>query len=378
MTKSEGKHITTGDWFLFVLSTGLIFLSSLLLALSGLIFLIIRLIKAKPILVLVSILILISAYVFLQWMVIPVSWPEAGDTVDVIIRDGDSMHQVVERLKKANLVKHETGFLILSKIAQKDKHIHAGKYSFKKGMTLYSLWEDLFKGNVVLKNVTIPEGLTTAEIAGIFKREIQMDSIEFIQATEDPQIIRSLNLSVQNLEGYLFPETYKLTWGISPRKAVQIMVEQFQRTFNDSLRERAQEINLSVPQVITLASLIEAEAKEQKERAIISAVYHNRLKKGMLLQACPTVTYGLPELDRPLVLKDLERDTPYNTYLYGGLPPGPICNPGRASIIAALYPAEVDYLYFVSKGDGTHVFSKTLVEHDKAKNEIKYRQRKSM
>jgi UPF0755 protein len=376
--ESKHKHITVWDWILFIVSTGLIFLSSLLLVVSGLIFLILRAIKAKPVWVFVSILVLISFYVFLRWTVIPVSWPVPGKTLDVIIKDGDNMHQVVERLKEANLIKHGTGFLVLSKITKKDKHIHAGKYSFKKGMTLYSLLEDLFSGKVVLKNVTIPEGLTAGEIAGIFQREIQMDSTEFIQATEDPLIIRSLNLSAPNLEGYLFPETYKLTWGISPKKVVQIMVEQFQKTFNDSLMKRAREIKFSPAQVITLASLIEAEAKEQKERAVISAVYHNRLNRGMLLQSCPTVTYGLPKINRTLTLEDLERDTPYNTYLHAGLPPGPICNPGKASIMAALYPADVDYLYFVARGDGTHIFSKTLAEHDNAKNKIKYRQRKSM
>jgi len=376
--KSERKHITIGDWLLFFVSTVLIFLSALLLAISGALFYLIRLIRAKPVLVLTSILVLISLYILLQWMVIPISWPVAGDTVDVIIKEGDSMLQVVERLKGANLIKHGTGFLILGKIMQKDKHIQAGKYSFKKGMTLYSLLDELFKGKVMLKDVTIPEGFTAGEIAGILQREIQMDSAAFVKATENSRIIQSLNLPAPNLEGYLFPETYKLTWGISPQKVVQIMVEQFQKTFNDSLLKRAQEINFSLPQVITLASLIEAEAKEEKERAVISAVYHNRLKRGMLLQACPTVTYGLPEIDRPLALDDLERDTPYNTYLHAGLPPGPICNPGRASIVAALYPADVNYLYFVSRGDGTHVFSKTLAEHDKAKNNIEYHQRKPL
>jgi len=376
--ESKQKHITLWDWLLFIVSTGLIFLSSLLLVVSGVLFYLIRLIKAKPVLVFVSILILISFYVVLQWMVIPVSWPIAGDSIEIIIKEGDSMLQVVERLKEANLIRHGTGFLFLSKITQKDKHIHAGKYSFKKGMTLYSLLDGLFNGKVTLKDVTIPEGFTVKEIAGILQREIQMDSAEFMKATENSQIIQSLNLSAPNLEGYLFPETYKLTWGISPQKVVQIMVEQFQKTFNDSLLDRAQEINFSLNQVITLASLIEAEAKEQKERAVISAVYHNRLKRGMLLQACPTVTYGLPEINRTLTLEDLERDTPYNTYLHAGLPPGPICNPGRASIVAALYPADADYLYFVSRGDGTHVFSKTLAEHDNAKNKIKYHPGKSM
>jgi UPF0755 protein len=376
--KSKQKHITVWDWLLFIVSTGLIFLSSLLLVVSGALFFLIRSIRAKPIWVFTSILVLISFYILLQWMVIPISWPAKEDSVDVIIKEGDSMLKVVERLKEANLIRHGTGFLFLSKITQKDKHIHAGKYSFKKGLTLYSLLDELFNGKVILKNVTIPEGLTAKEIAGILQREIQMDSVAFVKMTENSRIIQSLNLSAPNLEGYLFPETYKLTWGISPQKVVQIMVEQFQKTFNDSLLKRTQEINFSLNQVITLASLIEAEAKEQKERTVISAVFHNRLKRGLLLQSCPTVTYGLPEISRTLTLEDLERDTPYNTYLHAGLPPGPICNPGRASIVAALYPADVDYLYFVSRGDGTHVFSKTLAEHDKAKNEIRYRQKKSL
>jgi UPF0755 protein len=224
---------------------------------------------------------------------------------------------------------------------------------------------------VILKNVTIPEGSTVFEIAGILKREIQMDSVEFIRVTENASIAKSMDLPISNLEGYLFPETYKLTWGISPEKVVRIMVEQFQRIFSDSLLKRAKEINFSVPEAITLASLIEAEAKEENERAIISAVYHNRLRMGMLLQADPTVTYGFPEIGRPLVLNDLKRESLYNTYKYPGLPPGPICNPGKASIIAALYPADVGYLYFVSQGNGTHIFSMTLTEHNRAKNKIR-------
>ena len=156
-----------------------------------------------------------------------------------------------------------------------------------------------------------------------------------------------------------------------PEKVAQILVEQFKKTFTDSLLRRAEEINFSLSEVVTLASMIEAEAKDGEEREMISAVYHNRLKRGMLLQCDPTVIYALSELDRPLLLKDLKIDSPYNTYKYPGLPPGPICNPGKASIFAALYPADADYLYFVAKGDGTHIFSTTLKEHNKAKIKIK-------
>ena len=374
--KSPNKHITIKDWLIFFVSTCLIFLSSLLLVVSGAVFFLIRLAKTKPFLFFTSILILIISLVMIRWMVIPITWRARVDSVYVIIQEGDNMSQIVGRLKQANLIKNGTGLLILAEMLNKDQHIRAGKYHFKKGITLYALLLELFKGEVILKDVTIPEGSTAVEIAGILKRELQMDSAEFVQVAENGQIARSMNLPVSNLEGYLFPETYKLTWGISPEKVARIMVEQFQKVFSDSLRNRAREIDFSVSEVVTLASLVEAEAKEEKERAIISAVYHNRLKLGMLLQSCPTVTYGLPEIDRPLVLEDLKRDSPYNTYMHPGLPPGPICNPGKASIIAALYPADVGYLYFVSQGNGTHIFSRTLAEHNRAKNIIKQAQKK--
>ena len=369
--KLNSVHITITDWLLFLLTTCMIFLSSLLLVISGAIYYLIRFARRKPFLFISSVFLLVIFYALAQWMIVPIPWTAKEDPIFVIVKEGDSMSQVIGRLQQVNLIKSGTGFLILTELLDKDQHIRAGKYSFSKGITSYKLLRELFRGKVILKDVIIPEGSTVKEIAGILKREIQIDSAEFVRVTENGQIARSMNLPVSNLEGYLFPETYKLTWGISPEKVARIMVGQFQRIFSDSLLKRAREINFSIPEVITLASLIEAEAKEENERAVISAVYHNRLRMGMLLQACPTVTYGLPDVDRPLLLRELERDSPYNTYKYPGLPPGPICNPGKASIIAALYPADVRYLYFVSKGDGSHIFSMTLTEHNRAKNRIK-------
>ena len=222
-----------------------------------------------------------------------------------------------------------------------------------------------------MKEVTIPEGLNLRQTAGILRRELHIDSLEFVSLATDSQFSEGLGFSVSNLEGYLFPDTYRFSWGTSSERAAQILVEQFWKIFTDSLRRRADEIEFSTKDVVTLASMIEAEARDGDEREMISAVYHNRLKRGMLLQCDPTVIYALPELDRPLLLEDLEVDSPYNTYKYPGLPPGPICSPGEASILAALYPASVNYLYFVAKGDGTHVFSSTLREHNNAKIKIK-------
>jgi UPF0755 protein len=374
--KLHSDHITITDWFFFLLTTCLIFLSSLLLVITGAIYYLIRFARRRPFLFIISILLLVIVYVLVQWMIIPISWHAQEDSIFIIIKEGDNLHQIIGRLKEANLITNGTSLLILAEILDRDQHIQAGKYNIKKGITLFSILGELSQGKVILKSVTIPEGSTVFEIGGILKREIQIDSAEFVRASENGQIARSMNLPVSNLEGYLFPETYKLTWGISPEKVARIMVEQFRKVFSDSLLERAKEFNFSLPEVITLASLIEAEAKEEKERSIISAIFHNRLRLGMFLQSCPTVTYGLPDFDRPLTLKELERDSPYNTYKYPGLPPGPICNPGKASILAALYPANVDYLYFVSQGNGSHIFSRTLNEHNRAKNKIKQAQKK--
>jgi UPF0755 protein len=369
--KSEPKHITAGDWILFILSTTLIFLSSILLILSTVIFGLLRLLKRRPILTFVSLAVLIILLVIVKWTVLPVHWRAEADSVSILIEPGDSMVRVVGRMNQANLIRGGTGLLLLSKILGQDKHIQTGRYDFHKGVTLYSIFRKLAHGEVTLRKVTIPEGLTIREIAGILQQGLEIDSAEFIRLATDRKFARSLEIPADNLEGYLFPDTYRFSWETTPEEAIEVLVRQFQKTFDDSLRRRAEKIGFSVAKAVTLASMIEAEARDGQERNLISAVYHNRLRLGMLLQCDPTVAYALPDLDRPLLLKDLEVDSPYNTYEHAGLPPGPICNPGKASILAALYPADVDYLYFVARGDGTHIFSTTLRQHNNAKLRIR-------
>ena len=385
--KSERKHITITDWIVFFVSTLLIFLSSILLLISGLIVGLFNLLKRKPVLVSSIIVVLAISIISVRWCVVPISWNIKEDSVHVIIEEGDSMAKIVERLKEIDLIEEGKWLLIFSKLLGKDRHIQAGRYDFDKGITSYSLFNKLVKGKVTSIEVVIPEGLTIGEIARILKKEIAVDSAKFVKIATDSQFIRNLDIPASNLEGYLFPNTYKLHWGMDPAKLVQVMVNEFKKIFTPALLKRAKEINFSTHEVVTLGSMIEAEARDGEEREMISAVYHNRLKLGMLLQCDPTVIYALcgeqlgtrhnlnrPDgraSARPLLLKDLEIDSPYNTYKYPGLPPGPICNPGKASLLAALYPADVDYLYFVAKGDGTHIFSSTLDEHNRAKNKIK-------
>ena len=389
--KSERKYITITDWIVFFVSTFLIFLSSILLLISGLIIGLFNLFRRKLVLVFSIIIVFAILIIVVRWCVVPISWNIEGDSVHVIILEGDSMAKIVERLKEIDLIEEGKWLLIFSKLLGKDRHIQAGRYDFNKGITSYSLFNKLVKGKVTSIEVVIPEGLTIREIARILKKEIGVDSAQFVKVTIDTQFTKNLDIPASNLEGYLFPNTYKLHWGMNPDRLVQTMVNEFKKTFTPNLLERAKEIDFSKHEVVTLASMIEAEARDGEEREMISAVYHNRLKLGMLLQCDPTVIYALNDEQlgtrrnlnrpdgrvsvRPLLLKDLEIDSPYNTYKYPGLPPGPICNPGKASILAALYPADVDYLYFVAKGDGTHIFSSTLDEHNRAKNKIK-RERK--
>lgn len=369
--KSQPKYITLVDWILFFVSTTLVFLSSILLVISAVVFGTIGLTRKKPLLVIGGIPLLVILFFGVKWTVVPIPWRADADSVSIVVDPGDSMARVVQKMNQVGLIKGGTSLRLFSKIMGKDRHIQTGKYDFQKGVTLYSVIQKLADGEVTLRQVTIPEGLTLREIAGILQRGLEIDSAEFVILATNPGFTRSLKVPAKNLEGYLFPDTYRFSWGTTPEKAAGIMVEQFWKTFADSLRRRAKDIDLSLPEAVTLASMIEAEAKDGQERDLISAVYHNRLKLGMLLQCDPTVAYALPDLDRPLLLKDLEIDSPYNTYLHPGLPPGPICNPGKTSILAALYPADVNYLYFVARGDGTHVFSATLRQHNNAKLKIK-------
>jgi UPF0755 protein len=368
---NEHKYVSLKDWIAFFVTTTLIFLSSVLLVIATAIFACLRFARRSPALAIGFILVLVLLFFVINWAFVPIDWRAQADSVHVVIEPGDSMNRVVEKLKDAKLIEGGIGLLTLARILGKDRHIQAGRYDFERGLTLYSVFKKLTEADVTLSEVTIPEGLTLRQIAGILKRDIQIDSADFVRLAEDRQFSNSLGIPGSNLEGYLFPDTYRFSWRTSSEEAAKTLVEQFWKIFTDSLPKRADEIGFSLTQVVTLASMIEAEARDGGERDLISAVYHNRLKRGMLLQCDPTVIYALPDLDRQLLLKDLDVDSPYNTYKHPGLPPGPICNPGRASIVAALYPADADYLYFVARGDGSHVFSRTLRQHNNAKLRIK-------
>jgi UPF0755 protein len=261
----------------------------------------------------------------------------------------------------------------MATVFNKKAKVKAGEYEFTTQMLPLEVLDTLVKGQVKRHLVTIPEGYTLSQIAQLLEDSNIVDKKGFGQKASSPAFISSLNLSYlvkggagSTLEGYLFPETYHLIRDMDPEEVIQIMVHQFKKVFDSELALRASQLGIPQRDVVILASIIEKETPLSEEKPLISAVFHNRLKKKIPLQSDPTVIYGIKNFDGNLTKEHLLKPTPYNTYLMNGLPPTPICNPGKDSLLAALYPAPVPYLYFVSKNDGSHYFSSDIEEHQRA------------
>ncbi len=294
-----------------------------------------------------------------------------GPAQEVLVPQGAGVKEIALLLKERGLIRSPWFFVLLAQIKREATCLKAGEYRLSPRWTTLEILQHLASGEVVLHRVTIPEGLTRWQIASLLAARGLTDKQSFLAATANATLLKRLRIPGATAEGYLFPETYTLAKGLPPATIVTRMVKQFWRVWS-SLVPRARQLGVSVKQVVILASIVEKEAKVAEERPLIAGVFWNRLKRGMPLQADPTVRYALRKFQGPLTRKDLQVDSPYNTYLHPGLPPGPICNPGRASLQAVLYPAKTDYLYFVAKGDGTHYFSRTLKEHLRAIHRFRY------
>jgi UPF0755 protein len=248
------------------------------------------------------------------------------------------------------------------------RDLKAGEYRFDQPMSAAEVLDKIARGDVYRRLVTFREGLTIREMARVFEEAGLGKAADFEAAARNPDAVRAIDPAARDLEGYLFPETYTLRRDTQPAVLVDQMTGLFSRTFTPALQEAAKAQGLTVRQAVTLASLVEKETAISEERPLVAAVYLNRQKLGMPMQADPTVIYALQKAGRydgNLRREDLQFDSPYNTYRYPGLPPGPIAAPGKASLEAAVNPAPVDYLYFVSRNDGSHVFARTLEEHNR-------------
>ncbi len=284
---------------------------------------------------------------------------------------GATLKDATTTLEKEGIIEHPYIFMILVILMGGENSLIAGTYCFEGETSLHRIADIMIRGRVAYKQVTIPEGLNFTSIADILSESIECSREEIMKLEEDTELLAYLDLGTGSLEGFLFPDTYHIPVDITPAEFLMAMIRRYKEVFNDTLKERTETLEFSEVEIVTLASIIEKETKLDSERKIISGVFHNRLKKGIPLEADPTVRYALEKYTGRILYKDLEVDSPYNTYKYKDLPPGPICSPGEASIRAALYPDDVDYLYFVAAGDGTHIFTRTLARHNQARKRVK-------
>jgi UPF0755 protein len=296
---------------------------------------------------------------------------------EVQVSEGMSFKAISAALKKEGLIRYRGYFEIIGRLQGISRRVRAGYYGLSTNMSLWEVLDNLRKGRIIEYEVVIPEGYNLYQIGWTLSgTPLINEPHEFIDLVKNKEYVHSLGVEADSLEGYLFPDTYYLPKGIKLEDIPRKMVQRYKAVFTDSIGKRARELGFTEHQIITLASIVEKEAKVAGERKLISAVYHNRLKQGMKLQADPTAVYGTKAWITKITAQDLKRKSPYNTYLHKGLPPGPIANPGEGAILAALYPESVDYLFFVAQGDGSHYFSKDFGAHEKAIG--RYRTNKKM
>ena len=302
--------------------------------------------------------------------------PDANASPAILtVRAGQGLNTIAQQLEQAGLIEYPFKYKLLLLFRGEAKKLKAGKYMLAASMTPLEIADKIVRGDVHLYKLTVPEGYNLHQIAERVDSARIASEDAFYKAATDPTAVRRQNINASTFEGYLFPETYYFPPQSTPAQIITRMVKQFRVVFTAEMRQRAQEMNLSVHQVVTLASIIEKETGAAEERAVISSVFHNRLKKRMRLESDPTVIYGIKSFDGNLTRKHLNTPTSYNTYVIKGLPPGPIANPGREAIRAALYPADTRFLFFVSKKDHTHYFSANLKSHNRAVR--KYQKRKN-
>lgn len=292
--------------------------------------------------------------------------PALSRPVTLSIAEGTRFASVADELARDGILDHPRLLTLWARLSRRDREVHWGDYLFTTALSPLDVLAKLTGPPDPVHSVTIPEGLTSREIVALLAGSGFGSEESFSCVLADPAFLSDEDLPAEGAEGYLFPDTYTLPLATPQERILRTMVRRFHDVFGPELTLAAARQGLTVAQAVTLASIVEEEAKLAEERPVIAAVFLNRLRRGMPLQADPTVLYGRESDDRTITRADLRRPSPYNTYTIAGLPPTPIANPGRASLEAAVHPAQVDYLYFVAKGDGSHEFNSTLPAHNAA------------
>lgn len=303
-------------------------------------------------------------FLYRAWMNRPISLEKP---VTVEIQEGMSAREIGRLLRDKKVIDSVPEFRWAVWFQRVERDLRLGSVRLVPGMTLKQLIDSLQQKSPLIQRVQIPEGWPSWRIFDRLSQELQIPRQKFEELFDNPEFLRHNKVPGSTLEGFLFPDTYYFSMDASAKKVLALMVRRFHEIANQiNLQSNAETDSLSIQEAVTLASIIQREGFYIEEMPLISAVYHNRLDRGMLLQADPTLLYPLKDFDHPIFQSTLQEDTPFNTYTRRGLPPTPICNPGRQSLEASVNPADVSYLYFVSRGNGRHVFSETLEEHQQA------------
>ncbi len=328
--------------------------------------------KIKRIFSAIIILFIMGWIYFFSIYYIPHPSDEFSDgTRYLIVKRGESLADIAKNLEAMGAISSSSNFVFFSKLFGNGTKMKTGRYVVKPDDSIADIVDVVVRGEATPFNITIPEGYTLAEMASLLQNAIGMDFDGFKKLVSDPDLLDSLGIYGENLEGYLAPAKYDFFYEEDPKNVVAKMTGHFFESLPDSFEIKANRMGLTFHEAVTLASMIEEEAMLDSERPVIAAVYLNRLRKKWRLECDPTVIYAVGGLGRPLRRRDLKVDSPYNTYKYFGLPPGPISNPGVKSLEAAVNPSKSEFMFFVARGDGSHEFTRTLREHINAINRIK-------
>lgn len=317
-------------------------------------------------------ILLALASAFLLWVFLWPNWFSAPAERVVHVSRGDTFNRVVDSLYAKGIIRSKAALKIAGRMLGWTTELKVGRYVFSSGLSNLAILSGLHDGSArKLVPVAIPEGSRMTFIAGRVGRELGVDSARVMDLCRDSALIAFWNVPASSLEGYLMPDTYLFHWQTDERAVVERFLQGFREFYTDSLVRRQEELGMTLHEVVTFASIVDRETQLPWERAVVAGVYHNRLRRGMRLEADPTIQYILPDGPRRLLYNDLRIPSPYNTYRNRGLPPGPIGNPGREAILATLYPEKHEYLYFVADGKGGHTFSRSYAEHLRAVREFR-------